>query len=734
MTSASALKDANGKIIGAVEVYKDITDILEAERLQYIKQTAKHDEEQRQYLEIRAENLLEILAQASEGNLKVRAAFSGEQGVMNKIASHTNHMLDNLEKLYNKISSFSKELEGEVARRTKMLKERTLLLEQANRDLQELDRLKSSFLANMSHELRTPMNSIIGYTDLLIDRVDGDINEEQEKSLRKVANNAQHLLQLINDILDMSKIESGKIELTPRETDLTRLIKTTVSTFEPVLGHKNLTITLDFSPDLPPVFIDDDKTTQILNNLLSNAVKFTNQGGITVHARPSNIGITSGEKPLFVEICVEDTGIGIKKDDINKLFDKFSQIDVSTIRQYEGTGLGLSIARGLVVLHKGVIWAESEFGKGTRLCFTLPTQKKLFDKPSRPVLEPVMAEKLAEYFNKPKEIFLQEPIYAGKAIRCWEYSHCGQTSCPAYGIREHRCWLIPGTHCKGVQVAKYPEKLKFCKACEVLEKLLLSNNSGPDRDSLGQAQNPAQKTLLAIDDNPEVIELIRKNINSDYNVIGLGNSKKALETVLEIHPAVITLDIMMPDKDGWQVLQELKSNPTTQDIPVIILSIVDDKNKGFGLGAAEYMVKPINKELLLKKIKNLEKLSKIKKVLIVDPDPMARELMSNVLNKTGVELTSAADSREARNILNRETPDLIIVNLIMPDSKSGFDLIEHIKAEEKTKKIPLILITEKDLGPEETMRLNGGIQAILNKGLLKQSDLLAELKEIIRKM
>ncbi len=502
MGSASTLKDSQGNVIGAVEVLKDITDIIRAERLSYIKETALREEEQRKYMESMAENILETLAQVSQGNLKARAKPSGQQDIMDKIVIHTNNMLDNLEKLYNKISSFSKELEQEVARRTAMLRERTYLLEQANRDLKELDRLKSSFLANMSHELRTPMNSIIGYTDLLLDGVDGEINEEQRKSLQKVANNARHLLQLINDILDMSKIESGKIELMPEKTDITELIESAVSTFRPALKEKNLTVTYDFAPDLPKVYIDKDKISQVLINLLSNAVKFTEHGGITIHVYPSEIGVNPGEKPLFVEVCVEDTGIGIRKSDMKKLFDKFSQIDVSTIRQYEGTGLGLSIARGLVVLHKGVIWAESEFGKGTRLYFTLPIDEKLFDKSAKPVLELAMSEKLGRYFNIPAETFLKNVEYGGRPVKCWQYTHCGQTSCPAYESNEYRCWLIPGTHCKGHRVCKYPEKMDFCKSCEFLEQLVLGRNhyslpeagagkeerKGPGPDMEGQEQ------------------------------------------------------------------------------------------------------------------------------------------------------------------------------------------------------------------------------------------------------
>ncbi len=472
MGSASVLRDASGRVVGAVEVLRDITDVLRAERLAYVRETARREEEQRRHLERMAENILETLAQASKGNLKVRATPSGQQDIMDKIVSHTNHMLDNLEKLYDKISSFSREMEQEVARRTAMLRERTSLLEQANRDLKELDRLKSAFLANMSHELRTPMNSIIGYTDLLLDGIDGEINEEQEKDLRKVADNARHLLQLINDILDMSKIESGRMELALEYVDIVELVGTVVASLEPALEEKGLALVHDFAPDLPPVYIDRDKIRQVLVNLLSNAVKFTDQGTITIHVHPSDIGAEAGAT-RFLEVCVEDTGIGIRREDMKKLFDKFSQIDVSTIRQYEGTGLGLSIARGLVVLHKGVIWAESEFGRGTRMYFTLPVDEKVFARSARPTLELAMAEKLGEHFRLPAETFLRPVRYGGRPVKCWQYTHCGQTSCPAYESSEYRCWLIPGTHCKGHRVCRYPHKMEFCRSCEVLEQLVL---------------------------------------------------------------------------------------------------------------------------------------------------------------------------------------------------------------------------------------------------------------------
>lgn len=281
--------------------------------------------------------------------------------------------------VYLKISEDKKKLETSV-------EERTILIEQLERDkmeLRELDKLKSAFLANVSHELRTPMNAIIGYTELLLDRVDGHINEDQEKSLKKVEVNAGHLLQLINAILDVSKIESGKIELEIREIDLKWLINSIVPTFNPMIAQKGLTLTIDMDKNLPPVYGDEGRIRQIMINLLSNAVKFTNKGGITIHAKPSGHGIKPGELPVFAEICVEDTGIGIRKDDLNKIFEKFVQIDFTLVRQYEGAGLGLSIVKGMVELHKGKIWVKSIYGEGSKFCFTLPLKKELLEKHDR---------------------------------------------------------------------------------------------------------------------------------------------------------------------------------------------------------------------------------------------------------------------------------------------------------------------------------------------------------------
>lgn len=675
------------------------------------------------------ENLADKAKKFAEGDMSVSVDVKTEDEV-GILGNSFNYMV-------KRISSFSKELEVEVARRTMLLREKTLLLERANRELRELDRLKSSFLANMSHELRTPMNSIIGYTELLLDKVDGPVNEEQAKSLRRVESNARHLLQLINDILDMSKIEAGRIELDIKELNLDKVVGSVTSTFEPAMTQKGIALSLDFEEKLPPIYADEDKVRQILINLLSNAVKFTEKGRITITAKSSERGIKPGEPPLFIEICVEDTGIGIKEEDIGKLFDKFSQLDISTIRQYEGTGLGLSIARGLAVLHKGVIWATSKYGEGSRFCFTIPANKEILEKPSEPVIETMMAKGLAEYFNKPVEIFLKEPRYAGKPIKCWEYVHCGQTSCPAYACSEHRCWLILGTHCKGTKVAAYPEKVDFCKGCEIIERLILESDEfkevGIPEGGKEQEAGAPGKTVLAIDDNPEAIEIIRKYLGEDYRVVGLLSGEGVVDKAKELKPIAITLDIMMPVKDGWQVLQELKNTPETQDIPVIVLSIVDEKQLGFSLGAAEYLVKPIEKETLLRKLKNFEKIAMIKKILVVDNEPDTLEIIGKVFSDAGYNVAKANNSKDAVKSIHDSLPDLIVLNLTMPEV-GGFDVIEYIETEKTVKNIPLLLITPKDLSEKDINELNGRIRGILNKGILNKEDILKELKNIIGRL
>ena len=249
------------------------------------------------------------------------------------------------------------------------LEQKTTELEQANIDLKKLDELRSTFLANMSHELRTPLNSIIGYTDLLSDRIDGDITEEQEKSLTKVHKNAKNLLTLINEILDMSRIESGKVELDLIAVDVQDIIQTTISSLEPMVNKKTLIIDTDFDENLPLTYADPDRVRQVVTNLLHNAIKFTSKGRIILSVRRS-------QTPKLVEVCISDTGMGIREKDFDKLFDMFTPLDISATRPYGGVGLGLSICKGLVEMQGGNIWVESKYGEGSKFYFTLPLKQE----------------------------------------------------------------------------------------------------------------------------------------------------------------------------------------------------------------------------------------------------------------------------------------------------------------------------------------------------------------------
>jgi CheY-like chemotaxis protein len=587
----------------------------------------------------------------------------------------------------------------------------------------------------MSHELRTPMNSIIGYSDLLIDGVDGPLNEEQKKSLSKISNNAKHLLQLLNDILDLSKIEAGKAEIEAEQFDLRELIDSIVPLFEGKITKKSLSFNIDIDENLPLVFADKNKIRQVLMNLLSNAVKFTDRGGITIRARASDRGIHQvGAPPVFAEVCVEDTGIGINKENLATIFDKFVQADLSAARQYEGTGLGLSIARGLIELHNGQIWATSKPGEGSQFYFTIPLKKEVLEAKVKPTIDLRAADDLAKHFDVSTETFLKDPVCEGKPIRCHEYIGCEQVDCPAYDSEDKRCWLILGTHCAGltgIKPSSYHEKVDYCKNCKIIQNLILNSDNINEKKFL--IEDAAQKTILAIDDNPDAIDIIKKSLGKDYKIVGLLSGDKAVEKAIELKPIAITLDIMMPKKDGWQVLRELKSTPETRDIPVIVLSIVDNKKLGFSLGATEYMVKPLDKNFLLQKVRDLEKTGKIQRVLLVDSEKDTVSLIEKTLQEIGCQVKTASNSQDAINLIKSFAPHLIILNLTIP-KENGFDVIEYVKTEKSVEKIPLILITKRNLSEREREDLDGRIKGILNRGVLKEEDLLQELKNRIDKI
>jgi len=503
------------------------------------------------------------------------------------------------------------------------------LSQQTVEEMKELDRVKSQFLANMSHELRTPLNSVIGFSRVILKGIDGPINDTQEQDITAIYNSGLHLLSMINEILDLSKIEAGKMELQIDEVEIGNVVKSAVNTASGLIKGKPVQLVTQVEPDLPIIKGDEMRLNQILTNLLGNAVKFTEKGSITIKADLNHTEDNSEE----ILITVADTGIGIAPEDQGKLFQRFSQVDDSPTRRTGGTGLGLSIARSLVELHGGRIGLlRSETNLGSTFFFTIPV--------------------------------IREPA---------------------------------------VQVT------------EVLP--------------------PGENIILSIDDDPQVITLYERFLKPyGYEVVALTNPALAVERARELKPFAITLDIMMPDKDGWQVLSELKKDDETKDIPVMICSILQEEEKGFNLGASEYLVKPFLHDDLANAIKRLDHGGEVHDVLIIDDDPQYLRFLQKMIEDEGQFLPVLADSGlAALKLLNDFTPDVIIMDLLLDDI-SGFELLDKFNSEARLKQVPVIIITGSDFDEDQLKTLGEYGEQIFSKWTINKEDLLVNLQETLNRI
>jgi len=411
-----------------------------------------------------------------------------DQQLLSALADQAAIAIENA-KLYEQVRQYAEALESKVAVRTRELQE-------VNRQLETASRHKSAFLANMSHELRTPLNSIIGFSEVLLDEALGALPpEEQREFLGNILSSGRHLLTLINDILDLSKVEAGRMELYPKAFAVAEVISGVLQTIKPLAARKEIGVEEAIEPGLPIVVADPGKVKQILYNLLSNAVKFTPEQG--------RIGVRAARRHEEVWFVVWDTGIGITPEDLGRIFEEFQQVETTAARQYEGTGLGLTLAQKFVELHGGRIWVESAPGQGSTFTFTLP---------------------------------LVEP--------------------PAVPVAEH---------------------------------------------SEPQESNPL--LVLVVEDDAKTRELLRFSlIKEGFRVEEARDGEEAVRKARALQPVLITLDILLPRKDGWEVLRELKEDAVTRDIPVIIISLVDDLERGFSLGAADYLLKPFDREDFLRRL------------------------------------------------------------------------------------------------------------------------------------
>ena len=526
-----------------------------------------------------------------------------------------------------KLQSTYATLEQRIAEKTSHLQKAILALEQANK-------MKSEFLANMSHELRTPLNAIIGFAEVLRDKIAGDLNEEQVDFVKDIHSSGQHLLQMINDILDLSKVEAGKMELQYETFLVPQAIEDVYTILKGLAGKKHLELKTRMLTEVGAIEADRVKFKQILYNLLSNAIKFTGENG--------KIFIEAGIVDDMLQISVSDTGIGMKAEDQQKVFKEFWQADSSFSRKYEGTGLGLALTKRIVVMHGGKIWFESEYGKGSIFYFALPM-------------------KAIPQAIKPKEPEARQP-HAETIVK------------------------------KGA------------------------------------------KTALIVEDDRMAADILTVYLTSaGYNVIVATDGEDAVRKAREIHPFLITLDIMLPKIDGWEVLSELKKSSDTADIPVIIVSIVDDKELGYSLGAADYLIKPVNRENLISAVNSCMPLKKDKdkrwKVLVVDDDEKAVKYMSAILEEDGFEVLRAYGGEAGINLAIGDNPNLIILDLMMP-GVSGFDVVERLRVHPVAKAIPIIVCSAKDITAEDKKTLNGHITAIVQKSSHTKDDLLAAIKKI----
>jgi PAS domain S-box-containing protein len=501
------------------------------------------------------------------------------------------------------------------------------LAQQAVMEMREIDRLKSQFLANMSHELRTPLNSIIGFSRVIIKGIDGPVTELQQQDLTAIYNSGQHLLGLINDILDLSKIEAGKMELAFDEVNIVDVTNSVLSSMTGLIKDKPIQMKRIIEPNLPTVRADAIRIRQVIINLLSNAAKFTDEGDIVVE-----VGLKPGSSGRNeMRISVTDTGPGISKQDQTKLFQPFSQVDDSPTRKTGGTGLGLSICQHIVNMHGGKIWIESDIGKGSTFYFTLPL------------------------FRREKE-------------------------------NEN----TPGTN----------------------------------------------KIVLSIDDDPQVIGLYERYLQPQgYEVIPLSDPSRAVERAKQLKPFAITLDIMMPGIDGWQVLDSLKGDPETRDIPIIVCSIIEDLEKGFNLGAADYLVKPILEDDLVNALDRLNSDGTIREVLVVDDDPDDLRLIGKILTDDGrYKAVLAEGGRMGWDIISSgNPPHAVILDLFMPDM-DGFKILENIQSSQKLQDIPVIVISGMDITAEQKNQLNEYGQRLLSKGSFSEKELLTSIQRSLERV
>jgi len=563
------------------------------------------------YLILALLNPLKSLIEVSD---RVRLGFYSERASV--------ETRDEIGELSRSFNSMINNIEKDIFRKEKDRQELAVLKEEA----EGASQAKSAFLANMSHELRTPMNAIIGYSEILMEDAVDNQHDEYVGDLKKINSAGKHLLTLINDILDISKIEAGKMELDIQDLNLEKLFQEVSDTSETLIKKNNNTCKIEKLDGNPAIVGDSVKIKQILFNLVSNAAKFTENGQIF-------IGYKENEKSKnYIDLYVRDTGIGIDKDKVDKVFEEFGQEDSSTTRKYGGTGLGLSLCKKFSELMGGTIRLESEKGVGSTFTVTIP-----------------------------------------KIV------------------------------VKGEQLKQTIEEQKI---------------------------EPGKKVILVVDDDPTARDLIKRTLEKEnYIVFAAANGNEAIEIANKKNPHLITLDIMMPQKSGWDTLKELRQILKFKDTPVIMVSMLDDDNTGQLLGADQYLQKPVDRDKLVNTISLFKNKMKNNNMMIVDDIPDNREIVKRHLKDYNFNFSEAENGKDAIEKLLVTPCDGIILDLMMP-VMDGFEFLTKVREYDKLKNIPIIVLTAKDLSKEEVIDLKDSVSLVIQKNELSDKT----IKELVNNL
>ena len=490
---------------------------------------------------------------------------------------------------------------------------------------------KSHFLANMSHELRTPLNAIIGYSEMLQEEAQDSGQESFIPDLKKINRSGRHLLDLINDVLDLSKIEAGKMELYLETFDIPNLLEDVSTTVQLLVQKNSNTLEVRCPANLGAMRADMTKVRQSLFNLLSNASKFTKNGKITLEAARE----ISPTKADWIVFRVSDTGIGMTPEQQDRVFEAFSQADSATARDFGGTGLGLTITKTFCRMMGGDVALTSEPGKGTTFTIRLPTE-----------------------------------------------------------VREPKA-----------------------------ESAAASESSA--------APNMEGTPVLVVDDDADTRQVLKRFLNrKGFPVECASSGEEGLRLARELHPMAIILDVMMPGMDGWAVLSTLKSEEEVKDIPVVMLTIVDDKNLGYALGATDYLIKPVDRDRLHEILAKFRNVPPPRSALVVDDEEPARKMLTQILEKERWNVVQAENGLEALERIAKQRPDLILLDLVMP-KMNGYQFLAELRNHDKWRSIPIIVVTAKDMSTEERLALDGYVEKVLPKHALTEEALLTEIQDLI---